>query len=339
MSLTRRLNSDSLRHALDARSSKPKGRPRPIPVHSDRRYRKHCMAGIRTTTSTGGAWLNVSTASGQIPASLTALINPGALALGTYQGSITVQAPGATPSSSTVNITLTVTAAGTQPVDPMVISANNSADYSTTLAQGSLFVIFGSSLGPATLAEISAFPLPNVLAGTSVTVTAGSITLDCPMVYTSAGQVAAILPSNTPVGEAIITVAYDGVTDPNQQSTTRVTVLPSSVGIFTLTSSGLGTGIFTALDGTVITLAKSAQPGQIVYVWATGLGQKSPHSGRCPARQLPPPRISPTCRSLLAVSPLRSSMPGAPVAVLQSIKSPSRCLLRFPSDATFRSQL
>src|ERR1035438_1607680 len=90
---------------------------------------------------------------------------------------------------------------------PEVYSANNSADYSTTIAQGSLFAVFGYYLGPANLVEVSAFPLPNVLSGTSVTVTSGSTTLNCPMIYTLIGQVAAILPSNTPPGTANITVA------------------------------------------------------------------------------------------------------------------------------------
>jgi uncharacterized protein (TIGR03437 family) len=61
--------------------------------------------------STGGAWLTVSPAAGQIPASLTALANPGSLTAGTYVGSIAVQAPGATPASSTIDVSLTVTTA------------------------------------------------------------------------------------------------------------------------------------------------------------------------------------------------------------------------------------
>src|ERR1019366_8799865 len=96
---------------------------------------------------------------------------------------------------------------------PFVNSANNSADYSTTVAQGSLFVVFGSNLGPATLVEVSSFPLQNMLAGTSVTVTTGSTKLNCPMIYTSATQVAAILPSNTPAGTASVTVSYNGSID------------------------------------------------------------------------------------------------------------------------------
>src|SRR5690349_23146531 len=62
------------------------------------------------------------------------------------------------------------------------------------IAQGSMFVIFGSGMGPAVLQQVSSFPLPKTLAGTSVQVTAANGTkVDAIMVYTSAGQVAAIL--------------------------------------------------------------------------------------------------------------------------------------------------
>jgi len=92
------------------------------------------------------------------------------------------------------------------------------------------------------------------------------------MIYTSDGQVAAILPSNTPIGPANVTVAYNGVTSPYGFSTTQVTVAGSSVGIFTIAESGLGSGIFTALDWTLKTFGNSAKPGEIVTAWATGLG-------------------------------------------------------------------
>jgi uncharacterized protein (TIGR03437 family) len=61
-------------------------------------------------TSAGGPWLSVSPGSGSIPASLTAFVNSAGLTRGTYQGSISVQVPGATPASSMIAVTLTVTA-------------------------------------------------------------------------------------------------------------------------------------------------------------------------------------------------------------------------------------
>ena len=74
------------------------------------------------------------------------------------------------------------------------------------------------------------------------------------------------------MGTASITLSYNGSADPYGFATTRVTVAASSVGIFTTTSSGLGTGIFTALDGSLKAFATPAKPGDIVTAWATGLG-------------------------------------------------------------------
>jgi uncharacterized protein (TIGR03437 family) len=62
-----------------------------------------------TATTSMGAWLTVSPGSGQVPASLTATVNTVSLGAGIYQGSITIQASGPKPSSSTIGVTLTVT--------------------------------------------------------------------------------------------------------------------------------------------------------------------------------------------------------------------------------------
>ena len=63
------------------------------------------------------------------------------------------------------------------------------------IAQGSIFAIFGKGLGPVgTPIQVTAFPLQNVLAGTSVTIHAGAATLNAVPLYTSDGQVGAVLP-------------------------------------------------------------------------------------------------------------------------------------------------
>jgi len=166
---------------------------------------------------------------------------------------------------------------------PVPGSVNNSASYGTTIAQGSLFVVFGYSLGPAKLVQISSYPLPTVVAGTTVTVKSGSTTFNCPMVYTSDGQVAAILPSTTPAGPATLTVAYNGRTDPGGYSTIQFTVAKSSFGVYTTSSRGVGPGIFTALDNSLKTFAASAKPGEVVTVWGTGLGAISGPDSVVPA--------------------------------------------------------
>ncbi len=72
------------------------------------------QASATATTSTGGAWLSMPPGSNAItaslPVSLSVVINPINLTAGIYQGSVTIQAPGAAPSSITVSVTLTVTA-------------------------------------------------------------------------------------------------------------------------------------------------------------------------------------------------------------------------------------
>src|ERR1041384_1074596 len=79
----------------------------------------------------------------------------------------------------------------------------NSASYANSsfpnggIAQGSIFVVFGSAMGPDTIAYAPTLPLATTLSGTSVGVSVSGTTVQCPMLYTQAGQIAAILPSNT----------------------------------------------------------------------------------------------------------------------------------------------
>jgi uncharacterized protein (TIGR03437 family) len=158
-----------------------------------------------------------------------------------------------------------------QPQYSFLFNAVNSASYGGNIAQGSLFVLYGESLGPSQLVQASSLPLPAQLGGTSIEVTSGSIMVPCPMVYSSAGAVAAILPSNVPPGAAMLTLTYNGVSTPFLP----VHVVTSAAGIYTLGSSGLGPGIFTAADGSVNTFAATARSGDIVTAWATGLGPVS----------------------------------------------------------------
>jgi uncharacterized protein (TIGR03437 family) len=163
---------------------------------------------------------------------------------------------------------------------PYVYSAVNSASYERNIAQGSLFVVFGANIGPAQIVQAGSYPLPTQVGGTSISVIAGSTTYLCPMVYSLAGQAAAVMPSNVPPGQAMVMLNYNGQATPFPAF---ANVVPSAVGIFTLSSSGLGPGVITALDGTVKTFAVTAKTGETVIAWATGLG---PISG--PDNVIPP---------------------------------------------------
>ena len=142
------------------------------------------------------------------------------------------------------------------------------------VAQGSIFIIYGSNMGPASLVKAGGtLPWPANLSGTTASVTVNGTTVNLPLYYTLATQVAGLLPSSTPVGTGTITVSYN-----NQNSVTApITVVAHGVGIFTAVSNGTGPAILTdpvTSDPSkfVITSTNAANPGQLVDIWATGMG-------------------------------------------------------------------
>ena len=102
------------------------------------------------------------------------------------------------------------------------------------------------------------------------------------MVFASASQINAILPSNAPTGDVQVVVSYRGVASAPQTAK----VMDSNFGIFS-TSSGRGPGIIqNYVSSTVLPLntrTATAKPGQPAVMLGTGLG---PISG--PDNQAPP---------------------------------------------------
>jgi len=148
------------------------------------------------------------------------------------------------------------------------------------VAQGSIFTLVGSGLGPVNLVEADSFPLPTTLGGTSIKITVGNTSVNAIMLGVTGGQVAAILPSSTPTGSAKLVLTYNGsASDP-----IAFQVVKSSFGAFTLNSRGYGTAVTTNAKTQLVTLLNSAKPGDTVSVWSTGLG---PVSGNEAAGPLP----------------------------------------------------
>ena len=163
---------------------------------------------------------------------------------------------------------------------PLVRAALNAASYAVNtnglneIAQGSMFVIFGSGMGPATLAQVNAFPLPasQGLQGTSVQVISGGATIDCIMIYTVALQVAAVLPSRTPLGDARLVVRYNGVAS----TPLLIRVVQRAFGTFAVNQKGTGPGVIqnvlSETNRPVNGPFKAARPGAVLILWGTGLG-------------------------------------------------------------------
>jgi hypothetical protein len=68
--------------------------------------------GFKVTTGSSAAWLSATPGDGQTPGSITVSVNPGGLAAGTYNSSVSIAAADAGNSPRLVPVTLVVTAAG-----------------------------------------------------------------------------------------------------------------------------------------------------------------------------------------------------------------------------------
>src|SRR5215475_13692779 len=100
------------------------------------------------------------------------------------------------------------------PVVTSIANAASNRGFSFPIAQGSIFVVKGSGLGPANISIAPAAFQSTTLSGTSVTLTVAGTTVNALMYYTSDKQVAALLPSNTPTGGGTITVTYNWQSSP-----------------------------------------------------------------------------------------------------------------------------
>lgn len=72
-------------------------------------------SALNWTASDSQSWLGVSAASGTAPATVAVSVNIASLAVGTYNGAVTITGAGATGSPQTVNVTLTVQATAPPP--------------------------------------------------------------------------------------------------------------------------------------------------------------------------------------------------------------------------------
>lgn len=244
------------------------------------------------TFATGGTSITVPVPGIQFPSNLATVIS------GVGSGAATLK-PGALATAGGNTIVITGVSGGNPPkfgssIAPFIENIANAATNfiaGTTpapLAQGSIFVIKGNALGPATLAEAPSGQIfqNTTVSDTSVTVTVGSTTVNALMYYTSNGQLAALLPSNTPTGQGLFTVVYNGVAGiPVGHG-----IVASNLGLFTVDSTGQGPGIVTFADYSLVSASPgagcvgpgptaepyvscgAANPGDTLILWATGLG-------------------------------------------------------------------
>ncbi len=198
---------------------------------------------------------------------ITGLITGVPTSGGTF--TFTVQVSDGLNEMASATLTLTI-------VQMPAISSNgimNAASYATGgVAPGEMITIFGSGLGPATLA-----PLQTDQRGYVSTALGGTQVLfdgtPAPLIYSLAGQVSAVVPYET-FGKSStqVQVVFQG----QSSSTVSVPVVTAIPGVFTLNSSGSGPGAIVNQNGTVNSATNPASAGSIVMIFATGEGETNP---------------------------------------------------------------
>lgn len=142
------------------------------------------------------------------------------------------------------------------------------------IAQGSLFIIKGSSLASiptssVTLQSSGGAGIPKTLNGASISVTVNGTTVQPGIYYAGATQIAAVLPSNTPVGTGTVTVTYSGTAS----NAFSFQVVAAALGLDTYYGSGSGLGVATnATTGALYNYTNSIPPGTTVVLWGSGAG-------------------------------------------------------------------
>jgi uncharacterized protein (TIGR03437 family) len=171
---------------------------------------------------------------------------------------------------------------------PVLRSTNpvvNSASYSSSIAQGSIFVVFGTNLAGDAVIVRSTLPATTTMGNCSIKFTpaSGGTGIDAFMLYTTKNQIAGVVPSTVAPGTYNVTVTYNGQTS----APGKATVVAANPGIYTADASGAGMiqgqiirsatewdltrFVKGSIAGTSITTSP-AYPGSTLAIWGTGLG-------------------------------------------------------------------
>ena len=171
----------------------------------------------------------------------------------------------------------------------------NAASFeSGPVAPGEIITIFGTNLGPPTLAGLQLTADGRV--DTSIADT--RVWFDgeaAPMIFAVENQLAAVVPYT--VAGSLVTslrIEYRGLISP----AVSLPVQSSSPAIFTQTSSGMGPGTILNQDYTLNTPENPALRGSVVILYATGEGETAPGGidGKLAEEPLPQPLESVSVR-------------------------------------------
>jgi uncharacterized protein (TIGR03437 family) len=139
----------------------------------------------------------------------------------------------------------------------------------STVAPGSVAVIWGSGFGTGTLQKAENIPLPRRLSATSFEFLINDTWVASPILFVAETQAAVIVPSAISPGSALVRAVQNG----QQSNSFRLSVSRSAPGIFTREQNGTGAAIVFAANGeSAADSSNPLRPGQLATLWTTGLG-------------------------------------------------------------------
>ena len=166
-----------------------------------------------------------------------------------------------------------------------VLNAAAFAPPTYPISPGVMLSLFGSGLAPMTAAA-EATPLPTSLAGVSVVVNG----VPSPLFFVSDGQINLQAPFSLSGDRAAVTVTNNGAAS----NEVRVPVAAASPGVFSVNQNGLGLGIVTHADYTLVSESSPATPDEFIVIFLTGLGAVNPAF----AAGAPAPAAEPLARAV-----------------------------------------
>lgn len=167
----------------------------------------------------------------------------------------------------------------------------NAASFTTALAPGSLVSIFGRMLSTDE-GGARGLPLPTEMGGTNVTLNGRRL----PLLYVSRTQINAQLPFDIQ-GPGTLRVTYSG-----GSAEVPVTLTDPAPAIFT---AGTERGTVIHANGTLVSDAAAARPGEVVSVFLTGLGR--------PDGEIAAGMPAPASPLISARGPIEAQIGGIPV--------------------------
>ncbi len=233
---------------------------------SDGRVLVSTGTGCSWTATSDVSWIQITSSTGGGNGGVAYHIAANNLA--TRTGNIHV-----VPAGTVGGLLFTVTQPTAGPPAPVVGAVANAASYAASgVSPGEIVTIFGSNIGPASLALYQLTgdgTFPTSIAGTQVLFDGVAV----PMIYTSKVQVSAVAPYGLAGKNSTnVQVQYQGLLS----AAVAVPVQPATPGIFSQDVSGLGPGAILNQDYSLNQISRPAAIGDVVQIYCTGGGLTNP---------------------------------------------------------------